>query len=92
MFARLKDNGSGGIYVQVVHSYRRRGAWGTPTRKPLQRVIATLGRVDHLPEGERERVKATLTAALSDIVPTAYRRSAKVQRAAVEAELRGDDA
>ena len=87
MFARLKDNGSGAVYLQLVQAYRVRNGQGGWARSgpPKQRVLATLGRVDHLPKEERDRVRQRLTAALEGIIPPKYRASARQQRALTDA-------
>ncbi len=67
MFARLKMSG-GRAYVQVVISHRN--AEG----QSRQRVLATLGRVDHLTDEEQFVVIAGLSAALQHVRPTRAER------------------
>lgn len=77
MFGRLKRSSDGKrIYLQVVSNERRRepstGGFSYPSQpqRTYQRVIATLGRVDHLDELERGFRVEEITVALVGVRPT----------------------
>lgn len=88
MFARLKPSTNDRVYVQVIHSYRRSGA--LCGESPKQKVVATLGRVDHLPERERLLVVERLNYGLEGIRVTGgkRRRAWEIRQDAADAERR----
>ena len=62
MFARTKVGPSGRVYLQIVHSFRTRNG-------PRQRVVATLGRIDHVAEKCWPALLANVGAAVRVIRP-----------------------
>jgi hypothetical protein len=63
MFARLKRTTSGRIYLQIVHSFRTKDG-------PRQRVVATLGRVDHVDASRHAALLANVGRAVRVVKPT----------------------
>ncbi len=68
MFARLKESTDGKrVYVQIVANVREARHPYEREKKTRQRVIATLGRVDHLDPAVQRWTAENLTLAISEL-------------------------